>query len=134
MADMTDLPIMRAADAETIGFARFNDVPHKAIDVPDGGFTLSAKTSDGNRVTLYFGPYETGGPPRFVEIQYHRGSSIPDANGGHAPTFDSFAITRGGAHVVDSRELPEERKPSILVLMRDRIAVETVPTDPDRSA
>ena len=135
MADITDLPFMRAADSEAIGFARFNDVPHKVIDVPEGGFTISARTSDGNRVTLYFGPYETGGPPRFIDIQYHdRGSTIPDANGGRVPTFDSFAITKGGAHVVDSRDLPEERKPSILVLMLDRIAAETVPTDPDQSA
>jgi hypothetical protein len=63
MPDITELPVMRAADATAIGFAQFNDVPHKVIDIPDGGFTLTTKTSDGNRVTFYFGPYETGGPP-----------------------------------------------------------------------
>ena len=70
MPDITELPVMRAADATAIGFAQFNDVPHKVIDIPDGGFTLTTKTSDGNRVTFYFGPYETGGPPAFIDIQY----------------------------------------------------------------
>ena len=41
MPDITELPVMRAADATAIGFAQFNDVPHKVIDIPDGGFTLT---------------------------------------------------------------------------------------------
>lgn len=123
MSDITDLPVMRAAVAAAIGFAHFNDVPHKTIDIPDGGFTLTTKTSDGNRVTFYFGPYETGGPPAFIDIQYHdRGSTISNANGGTSPTFDCFAITRGGTHVVDSRKLEEGKKPSILVLLLERLA------------
>ncbi|QNE07809.1 hypothetical protein [Croceicoccus marinus] len=122
MADITDLPVMRAADAEAIGFARFNDVPHKVFDIPDGGFTLSTRTSDGNRVTFFFCRSKHDGPPGIIDIQFHdRGSTIPDANGGRAPTFDSLAITKGGAHVVDSRPLPKVRKPSILVLLLDRI-------------
>ncbi|MEP3145488.1 hypothetical protein [Qipengyuania citrea] len=133
MADITELPIMRASDAEAIGFARFNDVPHKVVDIPDGGFTLSTRTSDGNRVTFFFCPSKYGGPPGFIDIQYHdRGSTIPDANGGRAPTFESFAITRGGAHIVDSRPLPEERKPSILVLLLERLAGDR--STPEQSA
>ena len=33
MPDITELPVMRAADATAIGFAQFNDVPHKVIDI-----------------------------------------------------------------------------------------------------
>ena len=50
MADITQLPVITAADAESIGFARFNDVPTLPIDIPDGNFTISAKTTDGRRI------------------------------------------------------------------------------------
>ena len=122
MPTITGLPVMTAADAASIGFASFNDVPHQALEVPDGGFTYTVKTSDGRRVTFYFGPYRDGGPPEFVDIQYHdHGTAIPDAIGSTAPTFDAFAITRGGRQVVDSRALAESIKPSILVLLLDQI-------------
>ena len=69
---MSQLPIMTRADAESIGFAIFNHVPTLPVDIPDGGFTISAKTSEGLRVTFYFGPYRTGGPPRFIDIEIRR--------------------------------------------------------------
>ena len=71
MPDITHLPVMTATDAQAIGFARFNDVPTLPIDIPDGDFTVSVKTSDGRRVTFFFGAYRRGAPPRFVDIQYH---------------------------------------------------------------
>lgn len=71
-ASMSQLPIMTRADAESIGFAIFNHVPTLPVDIPDGGFTISAKTSEGLRVTFYFGPYRTGGPPRFIDIEIRR--------------------------------------------------------------
>ena len=61
-ASITQLPVMTSADAENVGFAIFNHVPTLPIDIPDGGFTVSAKTSEGLRVTFYFGPSRTGGP------------------------------------------------------------------------
>ncbi|MFL0415495.1 hypothetical protein [Sphingomonas sp. 179-A 2A2 NHS] len=69
MADITQLPVMTAADAESIGFARFNDVPTLPIDIPDGNFTISAKTTDGRRITFFFGEYKRGSPPSFVDIE-----------------------------------------------------------------
>ena len=54
MPDITDLPVMTRADAIAAGFAGYNDVPHKPIDVPDGAFTITAKTSEGRRVTFCF--------------------------------------------------------------------------------
>lgn len=71
MALITDLPIMTRADAVAIGFAGFNDVPHKPIDIPDGEFTITAKTSDGRRVTFCFMPDRENSPAGFVDIQYH---------------------------------------------------------------
>ena len=117
MSDIRDLPVMTKADAEAIGFAGFNDVPHKVIDLPDGDFTISAKTSDGRRVTFSFQPHSPDGTARFVDIQFHdRGTTIPSANGDPMPTFNAFAITGGGRHIVDTRALTENIKPSILVM------------------
>ncbi|TVV76975.1 hypothetical protein [Sphingomonas solaris] len=121
MPDIRDLPVMCMADAQSIGFAGFNDVPHKPIDVPDGAFTIITKTSDGRRTTFSFQPYDTDGTARFCDIQFHdRGSTIPNANDGRSPTFDMFGITKGGRHIVDTRALTEDIKPSILVLLLDR--------------
>ncbi|EQB16805.1 MULTISPECIES: hypothetical protein [Sphingobium] len=44
MADITQLPIMRATDAEATGFARLNDVATLPVDIPNGNFTTSAHT------------------------------------------------------------------------------------------
>ncbi|WP_339561133.1 hypothetical protein, partial [Pseudomonas sp. EA_65y_Pfl1_P113] len=79
---------MTRADAVSLGFAGFNDVPHKPIDIPDGAFTLTAKTSEGRRVTFCFMGKTYDGPARFVDIQFHdRGSTIPVPSGGVSPTF-----------------------------------------------
>lgn len=124
MADIRDLPVMTEADARALGFAGFNDVPHKVIELPDSAFTISVKTTDGRRATFCFMNYGDG-PARFVDIQYHdRGSTIPNGNGGQSPTFNSFCITKGGRHIVDSRALTEDIKPSIMVLLLDTIEEE----------
>jgi hypothetical protein len=117
MNGITSLPVMTGSDAQAIGFAAFNAVPTLPIDIPDGGFTLSAKTSEGRRITFYFGPYVTGGPARFVDIQFHDGATVPDARGAPAPVFDMLTIGHGDARAYDSR--PEEviAKPSIAVIL-----------------
>jgi len=96
MSDIRDLPVMIKADAEAIGFAGFNDVPHKVIDLPDGDFTISAKTSDGRRVTFSFQPHSPDGTARFVDIQFHdRGTTIPSTNGEpRASATDDAALDR----------------------------------------
>lgn len=120
MADITQLPVMTARDAESIGFARFNDVPTLPIDIPDGNFTISARTSDGRRITFFFGEYERGAPPSFVDIQFHdAGMTVPAANGSPMPVFDMLTIARGGRQPYDSRKAELDAKPSIAVLLLD---------------
>jgi hypothetical protein len=122
MADITDLPIMTKADAEAIGFAGFNDVPHKPIDIPDGNFTITARTTDGKRTTFFFGCSKEGGPATFIDIQYHDGAAdIPNANNGRSPVFDMLTIGKGGAWPFDSRRLESEAKPSIAVILLEPI-------------
>ena len=41
MADITDLPVMTRDDAVSIGFAGFNYVPHKPVEIPDGAYTIT---------------------------------------------------------------------------------------------
>lgn len=117
MPDITRLPIMTAADAESIGFARFNDVPTLPIDIPDGNFTITAKTSDGRSITFFFGEYRRGAPPSFVDVQYHDGATIPNANGGRSPVFEMLTIGLGGRQLFDSRKLDLADKPSIAVVL-----------------
>ncbi|MCJ2180175.1 hypothetical protein [Novosphingobium album (ex Hu et al. 2023)] len=132
MADIRDLPVMTKADAVSIGFAGFNDVPHKPIDIPDGEFTITAKTSDGRRVTFCFLPGKDYGPAEFVDIQYHdAGTAIPNTDGEHSPTFNAFGIGRGGRHILDARSLPLEDRPSILVLMLDQPSDHDGPNRPN---
>ncbi|MFW2854085.1 hypothetical protein ACM61V_19625 [Sphingomonas sp. TX0543] len=71
MTASTDFPVMSQAEAVALGFAGFNDVPHKPIDVPDGEYTITARTSDGRRVTFCFLPDRERSPAGFVDIQYH---------------------------------------------------------------
>ena len=120
-ASITQLPVMTSADAENVGFAIFNHVPTLPIDIPDGGFTVSAKTSEGLRVTFYFGPYRTGGPPRCIDICYHDASmTVPDGGGSPVPVFDMFTIAEEGRHPYASRKSDVSEKPSIAVVLLDK--------------
>jgi len=119
--NICQLPVMTGTDAESIGFAKFNRVPTLPIDIPDGGFTITTKTSEGRRVTFYFGPNRTGGPPRFIDVQYHdAGMTVPDGDGAPAPVFDMLTIAQGGRQPYDSRKAELSRKPSIAVILLDR--------------
>lgn len=105
-----------AGQAENLGFATFNGVPHLCVDVPDGGFTISAKTTQGKRVTFAFMPYEDDGAPQCVDIQYHDSGTRHD----QGPTFDFVAFGLRQPDI-DTRKLrPEpEAKPGILCVLMD---------------
>ena len=44
----------------------------------------------------------------------------------------AFAITRGGRHIIDSRPLDEDEKPSIVVVLMDKAGDE--PSRPNRTS
>ena len=117
MANPALRPVMTANEATSIGFAQFNSVPTLPVDIPDGGFTISAKTSEGRRITFYFGPDVVDGPARFVDIQYDSGGTVPDAAGKPAPVFDMFTIGDGDARAYDSRRDDIAARPSIAVIL-----------------
>lgn len=58
-------------EAVRMGFAKFNRGQHLAVDVPDGNFTVTCRTSEGRKLTVAFCPYKDGGPAQCVDIQHH---------------------------------------------------------------
>lgn len=65
-----------AAEADRIGFGRFNDGEHICIEVPDGHTTISVRTSAGRRITFAFVPYSPDGVPQCVDILDHDGAQV----------------------------------------------------------
>jgi hypothetical protein len=85
----------KTENAVAAGYAEFNRVPTLAVDVPDGGFTISAKTSEGKRITFSFMPYRNGGPPQCVDVCYHDGGDEPNVNKEITPHFDVIGFGGG---------------------------------------
>lgn len=56
-------------EAVAQGYAKFNNGPHLCVDIPNGGFTISARTSEGKLITFAFCPYADNGPPQCVDVQ-----------------------------------------------------------------
>lgn len=63
--------IVSAAEAEKLGFAQFNGCPHLVVDVPNNWFTISARTSEGRKITFAFVPYKDDGAAQCVDVQRH---------------------------------------------------------------
>jgi hypothetical protein len=57
--------------AEAAGFAQFNGGPHLCVEVPNNHFTVSAKTTEGKRITFAFVPYKEDGAAQCVDVKYH---------------------------------------------------------------
>jgi hypothetical protein len=130
--DMTARYFQTAAEAVAEGFAEFNRNPHLAVDVPDGNFTITCKTSEGKRITFAFLAYESGGkPPQAVDIAYHSGERALNCNRDMTPVFDviGFGSTPGEKgklgkhHDFDTRTMSkaagESRKVSIACVLMD---------------
>lgn len=103
MTDLADLSvdIVKADEAEEKGYAKCNSGKHLLVEVPDGHFTISARTSAGDLITFAFVPHEVAGPPRCVDIHHTPPDWIPNSPMefpgqsvivfGQGPTFYSSA-------------------------------------------
>lgn len=65
------MEILPANQAPLFDFAKFNGGPHLCVEVPDGHFTITARTSEGKKITFAFCPYQDNGPPQCVDVQHH---------------------------------------------------------------
>lgn len=118
----------KATDEERLGlpegFASFNWChDHLCVDVPDGGFTISARTSQGKRITFNFGVYKEGGQPQFVDVQYHdEGTSVSNGRN-EVPTFDAIVFGMGNTFHntrANPKDSPSKGKATIVcILMED---------------
>jgi hypothetical protein len=91
--------------------------------VPDGGFTITAKTTEGKRITFAFQPYKNGGPPQCVDIQYHDGEQGVTRNGDPWPVFDVIGF---GGDGFDTRRMADadgkDHKVGIVCVLMDKEA------------
>ena len=126
--NVVPFPPVTGDDAESAGYAKFNGVPTLCVDVPDGGFTISAKTSEGKRITFSFMPYRTAGPPGCVDIAYHDNGTSDRFNDKDLPTFDVLMFGRTaarepGKHEPNNRFQLDTRKepfkPGIVCVLMD---------------
>lgn len=75
------------------GFANFNRNPHLCVEVPDGNFTISCRTSTGELITFAFVPYRTGEAAQCVDVQRHT-TAFSTSNG--RPIQNVICFTPGG--------------------------------------
>ena len=102
-------------------YAEFNRNPTLAVDIPDGGFTITVKTSEGKRMTFAFQPYNNGGPPQCVDVCYHDSGKTREFNGETLPIFDTILFGQTGTPAVpiqhDTRKA--DFKPGIVCVLMD---------------
>ena len=119
--DIIPFPPVTPSDAVAAGYAEFNYQPHLCIDVPDGGFTITTRTSEGKRVTFAFQPYKSGGAPQCVDITFHDNGTTRFNGNRELPTFDAILFGQTDAPAVpfqyDSRKQPF--KPGIVCVLMD---------------
>lgn len=99
-------------------YATFNRGPHLAVDIPAGHATITARTSDGKRITFAFVPYDDN-TTGCVDIEYHD-APAPLVENGHTKLNQFHAIGfTPGTTTFDTRGL---KKPTTLiaVLLADR--------------
>jgi hypothetical protein len=109
-----NLPNMQMAEADKVvglGYAKFNNNPHLCVDIPDGNFTITCKTSTGEQVTFSFVPYRTGCPAQCVDIQRHT-TAFSTSNG--RPIQNVICFTPGSDTF---RSGKDDKKPTTLMTL-----------------
>jgi len=113
----------KPGNAVAAGYAEFNVCPHLAVDIPNEVFTITAKTSEGRRITFSFLPYKNGGAPRCVDIQYHDGGTSHFKNGADIPDFDAILIgATKGKDIIQHDTRKEPFRTSIVCVLMDKEA------------
>lgn len=71
---MPQIVCVPAKEVKETKFAKFNSGEHLCVEVPDGHFTISARTSEGKQITFAFLPYKENGPAQCVDVEHHTSS------------------------------------------------------------
>lgn len=100
--------------AKDAGFATFNDGDHLCVEIPDKSFTITAKTSEGKKITFAFGQYEENGPPKCVDIQHHTSGAFKENGERQIPIQEGICFTTGQDTFIFKKDDP---KPTTLVVI-----------------
>ena len=65
------LKLLTAEKAATNGYSKYNGGPHLCVDVPEGNFTISAKTPQGRQITFAFIPAYDSPGHQCIDIHCH---------------------------------------------------------------
>lgn len=98
------------------GFADFNGGTHLCVDVPDGNFTISCRTSAGEKITFAFCPYKKDGPAKCVDIQRHTAELTVENGDSLLP---SQSVILFGARKKDVRVYADQGYSICCVLLHD---------------
>lgn len=104
--------------AQQDGFAIFNRGPHLEVEVPNGHFTITARTSEGKRVTFAFCPYQENGPAQCVDILYHD-SEVIKMNGDHPCPVQAVTLFTTGSNVA-STKLNDEKPCTLATVLLNK--------------
>ena len=110
-------------DVEAKGFAEFNNNAHLCVDIPDESFTITCKTSTGQKVTFAFvaNPKETDieGSHQCVDVQYHHDG--PDKTEPGRPIQNVIVFGCGGTAFATrqqfKKEVDEMDKPTLTTVL-----------------
>jgi hypothetical protein len=108
------------AVATALGYAEFNTNPHLCVDVPDGYFTITARTSEGKRITFAFLASRENGPPQFVDVMFHDSGATRSNGQQEIPVFDMLAFNGPSGFLLDTRTNGKP-KPSIACILLDKV-------------
>jgi len=104
-------------EAVAAGFAGFNANPHLCVEVPDGNYTITAKLSNGKRVTFAFQPYVKGGPADCVDVCFHDSGRTIKNGGRDCPQFDVMAFALGRTPYDSRKEEDSARTPTLVTVL-----------------
>jgi Fe-S-cluster-containing dehydrogenase component len=102
-------------EVEVHGFARFNKQPHLLVDVPNGNFTITCRTSNGKKITFAFQAYEENGAPACVDVCHH---TSPKAvmNGDHRCPLQEVLCFSAGYNAFVSK-LDDQKPVTLTTIM-----------------
>lgn len=101
-----------ASQVKDLGYAKFNGGPHLCLDVPDGHYTISVRTSEGHLITFAFVPYKENGPAQCVDVQHHN-TGVTKMNGDFPCPVQKVICFTPGNDVFRSKR--DDKKPTTLV-------------------
>jgi hypothetical protein len=123
--------LLSVNDAKKKGFATYNGCQHLCLEIPDGMTTISARTSEGKKITFSFLPYKTDGPPQCVDIEHQTTTTFrTEASlNGHPWKLNNQSVILFGYQKKDIKIRPNDNYSKTCVLLHELAAEGTEITE-----